>query len=302
MSTVSQNIFDEIGQAEFSQMLIGACNAFPKLVDTVHSVTGLYANAYQFDILGDSDLIDYGTQGTELVSIPVDPKRLTVVLKPYTQKVIISQFAKNSGHKNIATAILMRMRDAIIRRQSYIIIQALDAALTAGEIKNVIPVGTDKSINYSKLTDATAMLAACPYSNRTLIIEPQGAKNLLHIDPLISRDYVSRDESAIQHGIIRYSILSTLVHEVAPHPVVGTNEIMQIPKSGSDNVAYLYHKDAIGYAEQADAYKVHSEWNGDSLAYIFTSGLAAGATVINPEGIVAIKYDPTIKPTKASTV
>ncbi len=169
--------------------------------------------------------------------------------------------------------------DALGLRKDQIIIDAI----TAGYDSTNMKVGTTNTA----LTVAT-LITACqklnekgvPEGDRTFIHSPKQKADLLNTTAVTSSDYNS--VKALVNGQVG-TFLGLKFLNIAKRQEGG----LPTANSAVDDVGYIYHKSAVGFALGQEI-QTEMSWIAEKGAWLVGGDFSAGAVVIDNEGIVGV--------------
>lgn len=124
--------------------------------------------------------------------------------------------------------------------------------------------------------------------NRFAIVGPHQWNELLNLTEFKSADYVGPQELPWLQGGTAKRWLNTLWMMHSALPLGGTTSGSNL--NVGDRGVYIYHRDAIGYAEVSDI-KTFVDWVPERAAWFVNALISAGAVLIDYDGVVEISCD-----------
>jgi len=174
----------------------------------------------------------------------------------------------------------------------------VDAGASAFGIKTdqiiIDAMATGATVNFGgytgNLTKAQALTAVQKLNEafvpddgkRFALISAAGWSHLMNIDQFVRSDYVGPDLPFKQMGIEARTWLG--VHWMCSQylPGVGTSTAKY----------YLFHSSAVGHGINADV-STQWQWKNEKWAWSMAGAMSMGATVIDPNGIVEMRFNDT---------
>lgn len=168
--------------------------------------------------------------------------------------------------------------DALGLRKDQIIIDAINAGYDSTNMK----FGTSgQALTVATLISATTALDnnGVPSSDRTGLITAKQKADLLNTTAVTSADYNS--VKALVNGEVNTFLGVKWL-------VIAKREEGGLPNDGTNDIGFIYHKRAVGFALGQDV-QTEMSWLAERGCWIVGGDFSAGAVVIDDEGIAAIQ-------------
>ena len=170
--------------------------------------------------------------------------------------------------------------DALGLRKDQIIIDAINTGYDSSNMK----FGTSgAALTVAALINATTALDAngVPSSDRTFIHTAKQKNDLLNTTAVTSADYNS--VRALVAGDINTFLGCKFI-------CIATRDEGGLPNDGTNDIGFIYHKDAVGFALGQDV-QTEMSWVAERGAWIVGGDFSAGAVVIDDKGIAGIQSE-----------
>lgn len=275
MSQQVSNVFIDSFDSEVKLAYQGT----KSLRETVRVKTGVVGSTHRFPTAG-AGVATQHNRGNDVVAMNASRDKVTVTLSDwdaFDYEDIMDIEKINFDDKKI---IAESTAKAIGRREDQLIIDALEAAIVAG---NTVGNGT-AAFSLTLVASAAQLLDEnnVPSEDRYLIYTPKQKEQFLSSTTVTSSDF--NTVKALVSGDIDTFYGFKFI-------TIGSRTEGGLPReAGVQQYAFAYHKQAVGLAIGKDM-KTMVDWIAEKLAWQIGCVYSAGAVVIDADGIVAIDSD-----------
>jgi N4-gp56 family major capsid protein len=276
MSISLSNAFVTLFDAEVKQAYQGKA----MLVGAVRQRRGVEGSTVKFPKVGKGVATARISQ-SDVTPLNVGFSNVTCTLSDWNAAEYSDIFSQAKVNFDERQELVQVLGNAIGRRQDQLILDALTAATgVAGTVINDIG-GTDTNMNVAKLREAKRLLDKnnVPPEGRHIVLHASGLASLLAETSVTSTDF--NTVKALVSGEIN-TFLGFTFHVLGDRSEGG----LAIDNS-LDRTSFVFHKDAIGYAEGI-APRTEINYIPEKTSFLVNSVFSAGAVAIDPEGIVKI--------------
>ncbi len=275
MSIALSNAFVTLFDAEVKQAYQGKA----QLVGAVRQRRGVEGSLVKFPKVGRGVATPRVVQ-TDVTPLNVGFSNVTLTLEDWIAAEYSDIFMQQKVNFDERSELVQVLGNAIGRRQDQLILAALAASGTSLVVGNDVG-GADTNMNVAKLRQAKGLMDknnVAP-TDRHIIVHSNGLQSLLSETAVTSSDF--NTVKALVNGELD-TFLGFKFH------VIGDRDEGGLAIDGSlDRTCFAFHKDAIGYGEGI-APKTEINYVPEKTSFLVASMLSAGATAIDPEGIVSI--------------
>ena len=247
-----------------------------KLANTVRKKTFAPGQTVYFQTFGKGTATDKARNGDVVPMNPVHSNVNVTITDKYAPEYVdnLDELKTNNDERMLSA----RAGAAALGREvDQRIITVLDAVTT-----NTV-AATNQGLTKYKILTAISKLNAYDVpddGDRWGVLSPTAWEEFVNITQVSSRDYVNDLNWTKGTQIIRWRGINWFFHS-------------GLPLSTNDRSVFIYHRSAIGLAEQA-AITTRIDWVPQKAAYLIDSMMACGAVVLDEQGIVKITCDESV--------
>lgn len=273
---MSLNI-DKVFQDAYDAEVKRAYGQVGMLQGTVRTKTGVIGKAIYFRKKG-KGMATRHIAGADRAAMNVDFNQVKCDLQDWEAFDYVDKLSMKKINFTEVKELAEVAGDALGLRKDQIIIDAINAGYDSTNMK----FGTSGSaLTVAALIDATTALDAngVPSSDRTFIHTAKQKNDLLNTTAVTSADYNS--VRALVSGDINTFMGLKFI-------CIAKREEGGLPNDGTNDIGFIYHKDAVGFALGQEV-QTEMSWIAQKGAWIVGGDFSAGAVVIDDDGIAAIQ-------------
>jgi len=261
-----------------------------KLRNTVSLRTGVIGESYKFTRMGKGLANQKATQAA-VTPMDISHARQTATMQNWNAPEYTDIFDQAEVNFDERQELAQTIAKAIARREDQLVIDALAAVSFAATNDQDPDTGRILDISGTRNFDVEAVRQSAQHLNeieadeadRHMIIQA-GALNEMLDDPEVTgADYVS--VKALINGELD-TYLGFKWH------VIGVRAEGGLPGVTGDEIAFAYHKAAIGLAIGIDM-KTTIDWIAQMTSWLANGIFKAGSVAREPQGIIKIQYNET---------
>lgn len=252
--------------------------------------TGVVGEAYKFTRMGKGMANQKATQA-DVTPMDISHARQTATLANWNAPEYTDIFDQAEVNFDEKTELAHTIAGGIGRREDQIIIDAMTAVTFAAtqdgnpDTGRVIDVSASTNFTLDAMRTAKAHLDAIEAGadERYIAVQALALQKLLEDTEVTSSDF----------NTVRALVNGELDTYLGfKFKVIGDRAEGGLPGVTGDEIAYAWHKPAIGYAVGIDM-KTTVDWVPQKTSWLCNGMLKAGAIAREPQGIIKIIYDET---------
>lgn len=277
---------------EFDNEVKHQYQGMAKLRKTVTLRTGVRGASYKFTRMG-RGIANQKATSADVTPMDISHDRQTATLANWNAPEYTDIFDQQEVNFDEKQELAKTIAGAIGRREDQIIIDAMASTVITYAATNdgdpdtgrVFDISATRNFDVAVVRSAAQHLNEIEAENNERHITVQaGALSEMLDDPEVTgADYVS--VKALINGELN-TYLGFTWH------VIGVRAEGGLPGVSGDEIAYAYHKPAIGLAIGLDM-KTSIDWIAQKTSWLANGMFKAGAVVREPQGIIKIQYNET---------
>ena len=281
LSNAAVQQFDDLVKHEYQ--------ARGRLRECVTLRTGVTGDTYQFTRMGQGIAYQKATQA-DVTPMNVDHNRQPCILNPWNADEYTDIFNNDEVNFSEQKELAKTIGKALQRREDQIIIDAIN-----GGTYSTTPTGADQGLDIvtgaagltmNKLREINERFQdlevdADP-SEKIIAVTPKGIRDLLEDPEVTSSDYNRNAVGGLLDGTIEVYMGMTF-------KVLGTRTEGGLPVV-TDQRAFAWHKDAVGYAVGNIDMMTRVDWVAHKKAWLSAGSLRSGACIRENAGIIRVNY------------
>lgn len=276
---------------EFDNEVKHQYQGYGKLRNAVTVRNNVTGNTYKFARMGRGLANQKATQA-DVTPMDVSHTRPTATLENWNAPEYTDIFDQAEVNYDEKQELAETIAKAISRREDQIIIDAMNAVTFAAtndgnpETGRVFDVSATANFGMALLRSARGHfqdIEADP-SDQHIALKADALQQLLEDSTVTSSDY--NTVKALVDGDLD-SYMGFKFH------VIGTRVEGGLPGVTGDEIAFAWHKPAIGIAIGIDM-KTTVDWVAQKTSWLCNGMFKAGAVAREPQGIVKLQYDETV--------
>jgi hypothetical protein len=252
--------------------------------------TGVVGESYKFTRMGKGLANQKATQA-DVTPMDISHARQTATMQNWNAPEYTDIFDQAEVNFDERSELAQTIAKAIGRREDQLVIDALAAVTFATSNDQNPDTGLSVDISATRNFDFEVVRRAsqhfneieAPMSDRYFVIQANVLNELLSTEQVSSSDYVTI--KALMNGE-----LNTWMG--FQWKVIGVRAEGGLPGVSGDEIAFAFHKSAIGLAIGIDM-KTTIDWVPQKTSWLANGMFKAGAIAREPQGIVKVIYDET---------
>lgn len=261
-----------------------------KLRNTVTLRTGVVGESCKFTRMG-KGLANQKASQADVTPMDITHARQTATLENWNAPEYTDIFDQAEVNFDEKQELASTIAKALARREDQIILDALNAVTFAAT--------NDQNPDTGRLIDVSAS------ANFTLDILRQARAHFQDIEADPEDQHIALKAAALQNLLEETAVTSSDFNTVKAlvrgdldsymgfkFHVIGTRAEGGLPGVTTDEVAFAWHKPAIGLAIGIDM-KTTVDWIAQKTSWLANGMMKAGAVAREPQGIVKLQYDET---------
>jgi len=261
-----------------------------KLRNTVTIRTGVVGSSYKFSRMG-KGLANQKAIQADVTPMNISQARPEAILEDWNAPEYTDIFSQAEVNFEEKVELAQTLAKAISRREDQLIIDAM-TAVTFADTNDLNPatgrvfdVSTANNFTQAAVRSARGHFQdiECDDNDLYMAVKADALQNLLSDSTVTSADYNSI--KALMKGDLDTWMGFKWI-------VIGTRSEGGLPGVTGDEIAYAWHKSAIGLAIGIDM-KTTVDWIAQKTSWLSNCMFKAGAVAREPQGIVKIQYDET---------
>lgn len=262
-----------------------------KLRNTVSLRTNVTGESYKFTRMGKGLANQKATQA-DVTPMDISHARQTATLANWNAPEYTDIFDQAEVNFDERQELAQTIAKAIARREDQIIIDAMTAVTFAATNDGNPDTGRIFDISASRNFDTDVVRSAAEHlndieadnSDRHIAVQASALTQMLADATVTSSDYVT--VKALINGELN-TWMGFTWH------VIGSRAEGGLPGVTGDEIAYAWHKPALGLAIGIDM-KTTIDWIAQKTSWLANGMFKAGAVAREPQGIIKIQYDETV--------
>lgn len=260
------------------------------LRNTVSLRTGVVGESYKFARMGKGVANQKATQA-DVTPMDISHARQTATMENWNAPEYTDIFDQAEVNFDERQELAQTIAGAIGRREDQLVIDALNAVTFAAtndsnpDTGRVLDISATRNFDFEAVRQAAQHLneIECSAGDRHMVIQAGVLNELLSTTQASSADYVTI--KTLMNGEIN-SWMGFQWH------VIGVRAEGGLPGVTGDELAFAYHKSAIGLAIGIDM-KTTIDWVPQKTSWLANGMFKAGSIAREPQGIIKIQYDET---------
>lgn len=266
--------------AQFDAEVKQAYQASSKLRPHIRVRTGVVGSTHQFPTFG-KGLATPRLPQTDVIPMNVQQDHVIATLEDWNAPEYTDIFDQQKVNYSERAELAMTIAMAIGRRQDQLIIDAVNAAITAGGTAGSTTGTGDFTV--AKLRQASRFFneQAVPESDRHIAWSPQAQEQLL------AEEKATRDNFAAVKALVNGSINSFMGFQFH---MIETRAEGGLKLVGSTRDCFAFHggsRGSTGLAVGID-FRTTVDWIAEKTSWLSNGLFSAGSVVIDPKGIIRI--------------
>jgi hypothetical protein len=261
-----------------------------KLRNTVTLRTGVVGSTYSFNRIG-RGMANQKASQADITPMDITHAKQVATLQDWVAGDYTDIFDQAAVNYDEQQEFAMVIANALARREDQLIIDAITACSFAATndgnpaTARTVDVSASANITVEGLTQVAEHFndIEMPNNDRHIALKANGLQNLLTDPKATSSDYAAI--KALVNGEIN-TFMGFKFH------VIGTRSEGGLPGVTGDEIAYAWHKHAIGLAIGIDR-KTEINYIAQKTSWLANGLFKAGAVAREPQGIVKFIYDET---------
>jgi len=251
---------------------------------SVRVKTGVVGGTHQFPTFGKGLATPRVTQ-TNVIPMNIQQDHVIATLEDWNAPEYTDIFDQQKVNYSERAELAMTIAMAIGRRQDQLMLDALEAAVTAGGIAGTSATSV---MTLAKLTDISEFYddQGVPESERNIVWSARAKKQILADEKATSADFNAI--KVLVNG--RFSEYMGFTFHMIETRVEGG-----LVLSGNDRLCFGFHggqRGSLGLAVGID-FRATVDWIAEKTSWLSNGLFSAGSVVIDPLGIVSIVVDET---------
>jgi len=261
-----------------------------KLRSTVTTRMGVVGEAYKFTRMGKGLANQKATQA-DVTPMDISHARQSATLENWNAPEYTDIFDQAEVNFDESQELAQTIAKALARREDQLIIDAMTAVTFAAT--------NDQNPDTGRVFDVSAA------SNFSLDLILSASEHLNDIEAENDERHIALKANALQKLLEDSEVTSTDFNTVKAlvrgeldtyvgfkFHVIGTRAEGGLPGVTGDEIAYAWHKPALGLAVGIDM-KTTIDWIAQKTSWLANGMFKAGAIAREPQGIVKLQYDET---------
>jgi hypothetical protein len=260
------------------------------LRNTVSLRTNVIGESYKFTRMG-KGVANQKAPQADVTPMDISHARQTATMENWNAPEYTDIFDQAEVNFDERQELAQTIAKAIGRREDQLVIDALNAVSFAAtndqnpDTGRVLDISGTRNFDFEVVRQASQHLneIEAPNSDRHFVIQAGVLNELLSAAQTSSSDYVS--VKSLMNGEIN-TWMGFNWH------VIGVRAEGGLPGVTGDEIAFAYHKAAIGLAIGIDM-KTTIDWVAQKTSWLANGMFKAGSVAREPQGIVKVQYNET---------
>ena len=271
---------------QFANEFSPAFQASRELMGTTLEIHGVVGDSFQWPKIGQAVMIDRGASQSLIPASDVPFEPITTAFRDLVLNLPTDIFDQSNVNIDVRSELARDHAEAAGRRSDQFILDALEKAKTGPIDKRPFIISADnKNLTVKKLREARRILGKNNVLGKNSRVF--GVTHFNNMDGLLAETEVTSSDFNTVRTLVDGDIKSYLGFQ---YITLGDRPEGGLIVKNNVRTVYIYSARAIGVAFSLDP-ATNVEWSPERQSWLSISRLRAGASVLRPEGIVAIECD-----------